>query len=127
MRAEQIAARVWPDRELAIEPLGGGVHAVSLIDQNGFPSEHTPDNPSGVLDTPPPPTPPGGATPPACPKIRLDARYVVTAIGVAAFVTVTRLDAEELKQQGVGIRVVDLYSLQPIDALRSEIRKGMTL
>jgi thiamine kinase-like enzyme len=25
MRAEQIAARVWPGRELAIEPLGGGI------------------------------------------------------------------------------------------------------
>jgi thiamine kinase-like enzyme len=25
MRAEQIAARVWPDRELEIEPLGGGI------------------------------------------------------------------------------------------------------
>ena len=25
MRAEQIAARVWPDRELDIEPLGGGI------------------------------------------------------------------------------------------------------
>jgi peptidyl-Asp metalloendopeptidase len=43
--------------QYSIEPLGGGVHAVSLINQNGFPSEHTPDNPSGVLDTPPPATP----------------------------------------------------------------------
>ena len=25
MRAEQIAARVWPDRELEIEPIGGGI------------------------------------------------------------------------------------------------------
>ena len=25
MRAEQIAARVWPDRELELEPLGGGI------------------------------------------------------------------------------------------------------
>ena len=41
----------------SIEPLGGGLHAVSRIDQSGFPSEHTPDNPSGVLDTPPPPAP----------------------------------------------------------------------
>ncbi len=36
-----------------IEPLGNGLHAVSRIDQNGFPPEHTADNPSGVLVTPP--------------------------------------------------------------------------
>ncbi|HEX5869691.1 MAG TPA: hypothetical protein VFY65_04725, partial [Longimicrobium sp.] len=34
----------------SIEPLGNGLHAVSRIDQSGFPSEHTPDNPTGVLD-----------------------------------------------------------------------------
>ncbi|HEU0014754.1 MAG TPA: M12 family metallo-peptidase [Longimicrobium sp.] len=33
----------------SIEPLGGGLHAVSLIDQGGFPPEHMPDNPSGSL------------------------------------------------------------------------------
>lgn len=32
-----------------IEPLGGGLHAVSRIDQAGFPDEHTPDHPSGAL------------------------------------------------------------------------------
>ena len=37
----------------SIEPLGGGLHAVSRIDQNGFPSEHGPENPAGVLDVPP--------------------------------------------------------------------------
>ena len=37
-----------------VEPLGNGLHAVSKIDQNGFPPEHTADNPSGVLDPPPP-------------------------------------------------------------------------
>lgn len=34
----------------SIESIGGGLHAVSRIDQGGFPSEHTPDNPSGALD-----------------------------------------------------------------------------
>jgi hypothetical protein len=34
----------------AIESLGGGLHAVSRIDQSGFPQEHTPDNPSGALE-----------------------------------------------------------------------------
>lgn len=34
----------------SIEPLGSGLHAVSRIDQNGFPSEHAPENPSGALD-----------------------------------------------------------------------------
>jgi hypothetical protein len=33
----------------SIEPLGGGLHAVSRIDQSKFPSEHTADNPSGAL------------------------------------------------------------------------------
>ena len=33
----------------AVEPIGGGLHAVSRIDQSGFPQEHTPDNPSGAL------------------------------------------------------------------------------
>ncbi len=32
-----------------IEPLGDGLHAVSRIDQAGFPDEHTPDHPSGAL------------------------------------------------------------------------------
>ncbi|MBW3571532.1 MAG: zinc-dependent metalloprotease [Gemmatimonadetes bacterium] len=35
--------------QYAIESLGGGLHAVSRIDQSGFPSEHTPDHPSGAL------------------------------------------------------------------------------
>jgi peptidyl-Asp metalloendopeptidase len=33
----------------SIEPLGNGLHAVSKIDQNAFPSEHSPENPSGAL------------------------------------------------------------------------------
>ncbi|HEX8360678.1 MAG TPA: M12 family metallo-peptidase [Longimicrobium sp.] len=36
--------------QYAIEPIGNGLHAVSRIDQSGFPSEHTADNPSGALD-----------------------------------------------------------------------------
>jgi hypothetical protein len=36
--------------QYSIEPLGDGLHAVSRIDQSGFPSEHTADNPSGALD-----------------------------------------------------------------------------
>ena len=32
-----------------IESLGGGLHAISRIDQSGYPSEHTPDNFSGAL------------------------------------------------------------------------------
>jgi hypothetical protein len=37
----------------SIESLGGGVHAVSRIDQSGFPSEHPADVPAGVLEVPP--------------------------------------------------------------------------
>ncbi|HEX2076895.1 MAG TPA: M12 family metallo-peptidase [Longimicrobium sp.] len=35
--------------QYSIEPLGNGLHAVSKIDQNGFPSEHPADHPSGAL------------------------------------------------------------------------------
>jgi hypothetical protein len=35
--------------QYSIEQLGDGLHAVSRIDQSGFPSEHTPDVPSGAL------------------------------------------------------------------------------
>ncbi|HLM68001.1 MAG TPA: M12 family metallo-peptidase [Longimicrobium sp.] len=40
--------------QYTIEPLGNGLHAVSKLDQNKLPPEHTADNPAGVLDTPPP-------------------------------------------------------------------------
>lgn len=35
--------------QYSIEPLGNGLHAVTKIDQNGFPSEHPADHPSGAL------------------------------------------------------------------------------
>ncbi|HLL83099.1 MAG TPA: M12 family metallo-peptidase [Longimicrobium sp.] len=34
----------------AVEPIGDGLHAVSRIDQSGFPQEHAHDNPSGALE-----------------------------------------------------------------------------
>lgn len=40
--------------QYTIEPLGNGLHAVSRIDQNGFPPDHPADFPAGALDTPPP-------------------------------------------------------------------------
>ncbi len=33
-----------------IEPIGNGLHAVTRVDQSGYPQEHTADNPSGALD-----------------------------------------------------------------------------
>ncbi|HEU4454748.1 MAG TPA: M12 family metallo-peptidase [Longimicrobium sp.] len=39
--------------QYSIEPLGNGVHAISRIDQSGFPPEHPADNPTGALDAPP--------------------------------------------------------------------------
>jgi hypothetical protein len=33
----------------SIEPLGNGLHAVSKIDQNALPPEHSPENPSGSM------------------------------------------------------------------------------
>lgn len=51
--AEGVMATVNVGRtQYAIEPLGNGLHAVSRIEQSGFPQEHTADNPSGVLDPP---------------------------------------------------------------------------
>lgn len=41
-------------KQYSVEPLGNGLHAVSLIDQSKFPPEHSPDNPTGVLDPAPP-------------------------------------------------------------------------
>jgi len=35
--------------QYSIEPLGNGLHAVSRIDQRGFPPEHAPDTPGGAL------------------------------------------------------------------------------
>ncbi|HEY7766766.1 M12 family metallo-peptidase, partial [Longimicrobium sp.] len=47
-----VAATVTVGRtQYSIESLGNGLHAVSRIDQSGFPSEHTPDNPSGALSS----------------------------------------------------------------------------
>lgn len=47
-----VAATVTVGRtQYSIESLGNGLHAVSRIDQSGFPSEHTPDVPSGALSS----------------------------------------------------------------------------
>ncbi|HEX8274521.1 MAG TPA: M12 family metallo-peptidase [Longimicrobiaceae bacterium] len=35
--------------QYSIEPLGDGLHAVTRIDQHGYPAEHTADNPTGAL------------------------------------------------------------------------------
>lgn len=37
--------------QYSIEPLGNGLHAVSRLDQRGFPPEHAPDTPSGALSS----------------------------------------------------------------------------
>jgi hypothetical protein len=36
------------ETQYSIEPLGNGLHAVSRIDQSGFPAEHAPENPNGT-------------------------------------------------------------------------------
>jgi hypothetical protein len=43
--------RLGESEVYSIEPLGNGLHAVTAIDQGGYPSEHTPDNPSGALSS----------------------------------------------------------------------------
>ncbi len=49
MNGELTATVTLGETKYAIEPVGNGLHAVTKIDQAGFPSEHTPDNPSGAL------------------------------------------------------------------------------
>jgi peptidyl-Asp metalloendopeptidase len=49
--------------QYTIEPLGNGMHAVSRLDQNKLPPEHSPENPAGVLDAPPPAGPLAAAAP----------------------------------------------------------------
>ena len=51
MNGELTATVTVGTQQYSIEPVGNGVHAVTRIDQDGFPSEHTPDNPSGALST----------------------------------------------------------------------------
>jgi hypothetical protein len=49
MNGELTATVTLGETKYAIEPVGNGLHAVTRIDQAGFPPEHTPDNPSGAL------------------------------------------------------------------------------
>ena len=49
MNGEVTATVTVGETKYAIEPLGNGLHAVTRIDQAGFPQEHTPDNPTGAL------------------------------------------------------------------------------
>ena len=51
MNGELTATVTVGTTQYAIEPIGGGLHAVTRLDQSGFPPEHTPDNPSGALST----------------------------------------------------------------------------
>jgi hypothetical protein len=51
MNGELTATVTVGTTQYAIEPIGSGLHAVTRIDQNGFPPEHTPDNPSGALSS----------------------------------------------------------------------------
>ncbi|HSU15726.1 M12 family metallo-peptidase [Longimicrobium sp.] len=51
MDGEVTATVTVGQTQYSIEPIGNGLHAVSKIDQSGFPPEHTPDNPSGALTT----------------------------------------------------------------------------
>ena len=49
MNGELTATVTVGTEQYAIESIGNGLHAVTRIDQNGFPPEHTADNPSGAL------------------------------------------------------------------------------
>jgi len=51
MNGEVTATVTIGETQYAIEPLGNGLHAVTRLDPSGFPSEHTPDNPSGALES----------------------------------------------------------------------------
>ncbi|HEY0015243.1 MAG TPA: M12 family metallo-peptidase [Longimicrobium sp.] len=109
----------------SIEPLGDGLHAVSRIDQNGFPSEHTPDNPSGVLDTPPPAgpmaarAPETGGTVGAAALTNINVLVVYTASAAAATANIgslIQLAVDETNtsylNSGININMVRVHSAQ---------------
>ena len=108
----------------SIEPLGNGLHAVSRIDQSGFPSEHTPDNPSGVLDTPPPAGPlsaraPGDGTVGTTALTTINVLVVYTASAAAATASVgnlIQLAVDETNtsylNSGININMVRVHSAQ---------------
>ncbi|HEX6373954.1 MAG TPA: M12 family metallo-peptidase [Longimicrobium sp.] len=109
----------------AIEPLGGGLHAISRIDQSGFPSEHTPDNPSGVLDTPPPAellsakAPAGDGTVGIAATSTVNVLVVYTAAAAAATANISsliQLAVDETNvsyvNSGVNINMVRVHTAQ---------------
>jgi hypothetical protein len=51
MNGQVTATVTVGETQYAIEPLGNGLHAVTRLDETGFPPEHTADNPSGALAT----------------------------------------------------------------------------
>lgn len=112
--------------QYSIESLGGGLHAVSRIDQSGFPSEHTPDNPAGVLDTPPPPTPlsarapaPGEGTVGIAATSTINVLVVYTASAASAAGTISskiQLAVDETNvsylNSGININMVRVHTAQ---------------
>jgi hypothetical protein len=120
-----VTATVTVGRETySIEPLGNGLHAVSRIDQNGFPSEHAPENPSGVLDTPPPAEPmsakaPGGGTIGTQALSTVNVLVVYTAAAAAATSNISsliQLAVDETNvsyvNSGININMVRVHTAQ---------------
>ena len=110
--------------QYSIEPLGNGLHAVSRIDQNKLPPEHTPDNPSGVLDPAPPAEPmsakgPGEGDVGIAAVSTINVLVVYTAAAAAATANVSsliQLAVDETNvsyvNSGVNINMVRVHTAQ---------------
>lgn len=110
----------------SIEPLGNGLHAVSKIDQSKLPSEHGPDNPTGVLDPAPPANflsaakaPATGGTVGAAALSTINVLVVYTASAAAATSNIgslIQLAVDETNQSyvnsGININMVRVHTAQ---------------
>jgi hypothetical protein len=109
--------------QYSIEPLGNGLHAVSKIDQNKLPPEHTADNPTGVLDPAPPYTPLSSLAPTADVGIAalstINVLVVYTASAAAATSNISsliQLAVDETNvsylNSGININMVRVHTAQ---------------
>lgn len=121
---EGVVGTVTLDRvQYSIEPLGNGLHAVSRIDQNGFPSEHPADMPAGAVDVPPPSSLLAGAQAPsaigAAAVSTINVLVVYTASAASAAGTISskiQLAVDETNQSyansGININMVRVHTAQ---------------
>ncbi|HYR09866.1 MAG TPA: M12 family metallo-peptidase [Longimicrobium sp.] len=100
--------------QYSIEPLGNGLHAISKIDQNKLPPEHTPDNPTGVLDPAPPHTPLSSLAPTA-------------DVGIAALSTINVLVVYTAKAAQATANIGSLVQLAVDETNVSYVNSGINI